>query len=109
GGSAKSKSERVKERMLEGWTSPCQEVAGPQVRAAPSPPPEGEQESLGTARRFLEGQNSPMPVSKPPAPADAPPQRAPGSGESAVQRALKKLGLVRDIDFALYLPLRYED
>ncbi|WP_038202007.1 ATP-dependent DNA helicase RecG [Xenophilus azovorans] len=50
-----------------------------------------------------------MPVSKPPAPADAPPQRAPGSGESAVQRALKKLGLVRDIDFALYLPLRYED
>ncbi|MBS0427397.1 MAG: ATP-dependent DNA helicase RecG [Proteobacteria bacterium] len=41
-------------------------------------------------------------------PADAPP-RAPGSGESQVQRALKKLGLVRDIDFALYLPMRYED
>ncbi len=40
--------------------------------------------------------------------ADAPP-RAPGSGESQVQRALKKLGLVRDIDFALYLPMRYED
>ena len=43
-----------------------------------------------------------------PAPAPAAP-RAPGSGESQVQRALKKLGLVRDIDFALYLPLRYED
>ena len=46
------------------------------------------------------------------APADAPPPsapRAPGTGESATQRALKKLGLVRDIDFALYLPLRYED
>ncbi|WP_225782612.1 ATP-dependent DNA helicase RecG [Xenophilus sp. Marseille-Q4582] len=34
---------------------------------------------------------------------------APGSGESATQRALRKLGLVRDIDFALYLPMRYED
>ncbi|WP_418151410.1 ATP-dependent DNA helicase RecG [Variovorax atrisoli] len=28
---------------------------------------------------------------------------------SQVQRALRKLGLVRDIDFALYLPMRYED
>ncbi|MEF7617600.1 ATP-dependent DNA helicase RecG [Aquincola sp. MAHUQ-54] len=28
---------------------------------------------------------------------------------SAPQRALRKLGLVRDIDFALHLPLRYED
>ena len=26
-----------------------------------------------------------------------------------MQRALRKLGLVRDIDFALYLPMRYED
>jgi len=34
---------------------------------------------------------------------------APGTGLSAVQRALRKLGLQRDIDFALYLPLRYED
>ncbi|HEX7867849.1 MAG TPA: ATP-dependent DNA helicase RecG [Variovorax sp.] len=34
---------------------------------------------------------------------------APGSGLSQVQRALRKLGLVRDIDFALYLPMRYED
>ncbi|MFT4268810.1 MAG: ATP-dependent DNA helicase RecG, partial [Xenophilus sp.] len=50
-----------------------------------------------------------MPVPKPAASAETPAQRAPGSGESAVQRALKKLGLVRDIDFALYLPLRYED
>ena len=29
--------------------------------------------------------------------------------KSAPQRALEKLGLVRDIDFALHLPLRYED
>jgi ATP-dependent DNA helicase RecG len=33
----------------------------------------------------------------------------PGTGLSLVQRALRKLGLVRDIDFALYLPMRYED
>ncbi|VWX60178.1 ATP-dependent DNA helicase RecG [Burkholderiales bacterium 8X] len=44
------------------------------------------------------------PTAKTPAPS-----RAPGSGLSAVQRALRKLGLVRDIDFALYLPMRYED
>lgn len=37
------------------------------------------------------------------------PVAAPGTGLSAVQRALRKLGLVRDIDFALYLPMRYED
>ncbi|MDN8612984.1 ATP-dependent DNA helicase RecG [Variovorax ginsengisoli] len=42
----------------------------------------------------------------PPKPAAAP---APGTGLSVVQRALRKLGLVRDIDFALYLPMRYED
>lgn len=41
--------------------------------------------------------------------APAAPAGAPGSGQSATQRALKKLGLVRDIDFALYLPMRYED
>lgn len=34
---------------------------------------------------------------------------APGTGLSVVQRALRKLGLLRDIDFALYLPMRYED
>lgn len=34
---------------------------------------------------------------------------APGAGLSVVQRALRKLGLLRDIDFALYLPMRYED
>ncbi|MFZ9336502.1 MAG: ATP-dependent DNA helicase RecG, partial [Burkholderiaceae bacterium] len=28
---------------------------------------------------------------------------------SAPQKALRKLGLVRDIDLALHLPLRYED
>jgi ATP-dependent DNA helicase RecG len=33
----------------------------------------------------------------------------PGTGPSLAQRALRKLGLVRDIDFALYLPMRYED
>ncbi len=41
-------------------------------------------------------------------PVAAPPQ-PPGTGLSLVQRALRKLGLVRDIDFALYLPMRYED
>ena len=29
--------------------------------------------------------------------------------KSAPQRAMDKLGLVRDIDLALHLPLRYED
>lgn len=50
-----------------------------------------------------------MPAKPAAAPAADAPPRAPGSGESQVQRALKKLGLVRDIDFALYLPMRYED
>jgi ATP-dependent DNA helicase RecG len=45
-----------------------------------------------------------------PATATAPaPASPPGTGLSLVQRALRKLGLVRDIDFALYLPMRYED
>lgn len=44
------------------------------------------------------GQNCPMP--------DATPARKP---LSAPQKALHKLGLVRDIDLALHLPLRYED
>ncbi|SEK71883.1 ATP-dependent DNA helicase RecG [Variovorax sp. YR750] len=55
-----------------------------------------------------------MPAKKAPTPppeanaaAAAPSQ--PGAGLSQVQRALRKLGLVRDIDFALYLPMRYED
>lgn len=46
------------------------------------------------------------PPTEKPVPASAP---APGTGLSAVQRALRKLGLLRDIDFALYLPMRYED
>lgn len=50
-----------------------------------------------------------MPAKSAAAPAADAPSHAPGSGESQVQRALKKLGLVRDIDFALYLPMRYED
>ena len=44
------------------------------------------------------GQNCPMP--------DATPARKP---LSVPQKALHKLGLVRDIDLALHLPLRYED
>ncbi|MDQ2734299.1 MAG: ATP-dependent DNA helicase RecG [Pseudomonadota bacterium] len=40
-----------------------------------------------------------------PAGADESPRRA----ASAADRALEKLGLVRDIDLALHLPLRYED
>ncbi|CAA2099459.1 ATP-dependent DNA helicase RecG [Variovorax paradoxus] len=55
-----------------------------------------------------------MPAKKVPSPASATtaapaPAGPPGSGLSLVQRALRKLGLVRDIDFALYLPMRYED
>ena len=41
--------------------------------------------------------------------ATAAPPKPPGTGPSLAQRALRKLGLVRDIDFALYLPMRYED
>jgi len=55
-----------------------------------------------------------VPAKKVPSPASATtaapaPAGPPGSGLSLVQRALRKLGLVRDIDFALYLPMRYED
>lgn len=51
---------------------------------------------------------------KPSSPASDPskptaPPVSPGTGPSLVQRALRKLGLLRDIDFALYLPMRYED
>jgi len=48
-----------------------------------------------------------MPTAAAPPTVDKP--APPGAGLSATQRALRKLGLVRDIDFALYLPLRYED
>ena len=34
---------------------------------------------------------------------------APGAAPSPAQKALRKLGLVRPIDLALHLPLRYED
>jgi len=37
------------------------------------------------------------------------PDAAPARKPSAPQRAMHKLGLVRDIDLALHLPLRYED
>ncbi|RZL87632.1 MAG: ATP-dependent DNA helicase RecG, partial [Variovorax sp.] len=46
---------------------------------------------------------------KPSTPGASQPAAPPGSGLSATQRALRKLGLLRDIDFALYLPMRYED
>jgi ATP-dependent DNA helicase RecG len=53
------------------------------------------------------------PREKPEKPSEAPPVQErpapPGAGLSATQRALRKLGLLRDIDFALYLPMRYED
>lgn len=39
----------------------------------------------------------------------APPPSAPRQELSAPQKAMHKLGLVRDIDLALHLPLRYED
>ncbi|MBT2301481.1 ATP-dependent DNA helicase RecG [Variovorax paradoxus] len=47
--------------------------------------------------------------SSPPEKPAAAPAPAPGAGLSPMQRALRKLGLLRDIDFALYLPMRYED
>ena len=42
-------------------------------------------------------------------PAAAPKDAAKGVVKSEVDKALHKLGLVRDIDLALHLPLRYED
>ena len=42
-------------------------------------------------------------------PAAKPVKAAPAKPLSAPQKALRKLGLVRDIDLALHLPLRYED
>jgi ATP-dependent DNA helicase RecG len=48
---------------------------------------------------------APVQAAKAPAPGPASAARPP----SAPQRALHKLGLVRDIDLALHLPMRYED
>ena len=42
-------------------------------------------------------------------PPEPPPAASPAQPLSAPQRALQKLGLTRDIDLALHLPLRYED
>jgi ATP-dependent DNA helicase RecG len=50
-----------------------------------------------------------MPTRTAPNPAPKAPAPAAGKAESAPQRALRRLGLVRDIDLALHLPLRYED
>ena len=67
------------------------------------------------------GQNCPMPPKSPKStsnPAAAPARVAPSAATSAapsaapkspIQKALDKLGLRRDIDLALHLPLRYED
>jgi ATP-dependent DNA helicase RecG len=55
---------------------------------------------------------APPPVPKAPRAAGAPargPARSAGTAVSGPQKALRKLGLVRDIDLALHLPLRYED
>jgi len=38
-----------------------------------------------------------------------PPTPAKTAAKSAPQKAMEKLGLVRDIDLALHLPMRYED
>jgi hypothetical protein len=54
--------------------------------------------------RHRGGQNSPMPPSSTERAGPAP-----GRTVSAADKALEKLGLVRDIDLALHLPLRYED
>lgn len=40
---------------------------------------------------------------------EAPTQPRPVVSKSAPQKAMEKLGLVRDIDLALHLPMRYED
>ena len=45
----------------------------------------------------------------PTAPAPAVPVKAPADKLSAPARAMRKLGLARDIDLALHLPMRYED
>jgi ATP-dependent DNA helicase RecG len=53
-----------------------------------------------------------MPKKPAPNPADAPSPAAGGKAadpKSPAQKALEKLGLKRDIDLALHLPLRYED
>ncbi len=56
-----------------------------------------------------------MPVAKPPSPsprsAGAQPavKTSPSPNPSPAQKALQKMGLVRPIDLALHLPLRYED
>jgi ATP-dependent DNA helicase RecG len=59
-----------------------------------------------------QGENSSMPTRAAPAPAAKAPAPGPASAArplSGPQRALRKLGLLRDIDLALHLPLRYED
>ena len=56
----------------------------------------------------VEGLPVPSPAD-PPTAARASAALRPGAPRSAPQKALERLGLVRDIDLALHLPLRYED
>ena len=44
-----------------------------------------------------------------PSPSSSRPDKEPGRATTLADKALEKLGLVRDIDLALHLPLRYED
>jgi ATP-dependent DNA helicase RecG len=56
------------------------------------------------AKKQVPASAAPDDATATPAPAPRPPARRTGP-----QQALEKLGLVRDIDLALHLPLRYED
>ena len=56
-----------------------------------------------------QGKIPPMPASASPPPRPSPAAAAAAKPKSAPQKAMEKLGLLRDIDLALHLPLRYED
>jgi ATP-dependent DNA helicase RecG len=78
--------------------------------AAPPPadktPKGGSAGSAGTPAEAQPG--APARPARVPAPPRAA-AKAPTPAVSGPQKALRKLGLVRDIDLALHLPLRYED
>jgi ATP-dependent DNA helicase RecG len=108
GGSSKSKSLRVGGGLI---SAPCGLRAGPAERErAPWQRPGGALAAARRARR--RGQNSrPWPPLRTRAPSRPRRHEAASAkpAASAPQKALEKLGLVRDIDLALHLPLRYED
>src|SRR5690606_22927765 len=62
----------------------------------------------GGGAAVIVGATSVAESAMPAAPSPAEPATKPRE-KSAPQRALEKLGLTRDIDLALHLPLRYED